>query len=564
MQTNEQIILGQLLAEKKAQVAPDLGDDKYFEVFSAEQTLKSFDLSYEELESGIVDGGGDGGIDAIYFFANGELVQEDTDLSGLKKDVVLELVIIQAKNQDGFKEAPLDKLRGTLEHALTFATDFEKMAVTYNEDVRAAVGRFRSVYTTLIPRFPAVKITLYYTSKGTEVHDNVRLKVKPIRDVVAKTLSSATFEFEFVTAKRLVELARQSAPTSFGLTLAENPISTGSAGFVCLVRLREYHKFVVDQAGHLRRNLFEANVRDYQGTTEVNEGIHATLAGAPLEDFWWLNNGITVLAADAALTGGKVLTLKDPQIVNGLQTSTEVYEVFKSKPDADDPRNILVRVLVTNDPASRDRIIKATNSQNSMPSASLRATDKVQRDIEDFFLGKGFFYDRRKNFYKNQGKPIEKVISIPYLAQAVMAIVVREPHNSRGKPSSLLKRDEDYKRVFDTKYSVELFLSCVNIMKRVEGFLRSRPDLVDPKYRNNVKFHMSMLVVARSLGTPKPKPEQIANLASTSLTAELLHAAALDTLALFLELGGTDQVAKRKEFSEKLALSLEIALAKAG
>src|SRR5262245_48700743 len=36
-----------------------------------------------------------------------------------------------------------------------------------------------------------------------------------------------------------------------------------------------------------------------------------------------------------------------------------------------------------------------------------------------FFETKALFYDRRKNYHKNLGRPKDRVISIPYLAQAV-------------------------------------------------------------------------------------------------------------------------------------------------
>ncbi|GAI16788.1 unnamed protein product, partial [marine sediment metagenome] len=70
----------------------------------------------------------------------------------------------------------------------------------------------------------------------------------------------------------------------------------------------------------MRLNLFEANVRDYQGKVEVNKAIGNTLLSAYSEDFWWLNNGVTVVASQASLSG-KTLVVEDPQIVNGLQTS---------------------------------------------------------------------------------------------------------------------------------------------------------------------------------------------------------------------------------------------------
>ena len=59
---------------------------------------------------------------------------------------------------------------------------------------------------------------------------------------------------------------------------------------------------------------------------------------------------------------------------------------------------------MTADAPTRDQVIRATNRQTAVSDASLRATDDVQRQIENYFLTKGWYYDRRKNFYKNEGK----------------------------------------------------------------------------------------------------------------------------------------------------------------
>ena len=159
--------------------------------------------------------------------------------------------------------------------------------------------------------------------------------------------------------------------------------------------------------------MFEANVRDYQGRTQVNDAIQASLQDKATEDFWWLNNGISILATKASL-GGKTLTMEDPQIVNGLQTSREIYNYCKGSDETNDERKILVRVMVPTEEESRDRIIKATNSQTVVLLSSLRATDKIHRDIEEYLRPRGLFYDRRKNYYRNEGKPRNKIVGIPY------------------------------------------------------------------------------------------------------------------------------------------------------
>jgi hypothetical protein len=117
--TNEQIVLGTVLAQKRAEVAPGTEADDYFEIFASEQVLRAFDLLYEEIELGLVDGGDDGGIDGFFVFVNGQLMHEDTDhKEHRRKDLVLEVDIVQSKNQETFRESPVEKLAGTLRDLL--------------------------------------------------------------------------------------------------------------------------------------------------------------------------------------------------------------------------------------------------------------------------------------------------------------------------------------------------------------------------------------------------------------------------------------------------------------
>jgi len=109
MASNDQIILDQVLDQQRENIAPTLDQATYFEMFAAEQVLKDYDLSYDEIESGIVAGGGDGGIDGFYAFTNGELLQEDSDVSELRKNIQIDVILLQAKTGAGFSEAAMDK-----------------------------------------------------------------------------------------------------------------------------------------------------------------------------------------------------------------------------------------------------------------------------------------------------------------------------------------------------------------------------------------------------------------------------------------------------------------------
>ncbi|KAB8335643.1 AIPR family protein [Scytonema tolypothrichoides VB-61278] len=306
--------------------------------------------------------------------------------------------------------------------------------------------------------------------------DKVHNQSEVLKENTGKYFSGAKVNVSFVGARELIDSSRLEKSYTLQLKFIENYISRGEDNYVVLASLTDYYNFVTYPNFELRTYIFAFNVRDYQGSNvEVNKDIKATLESNDHLDFWWLNNGITILSSRASIAG-KTISLDDVQVVNGLQTTNTIYHYIKNKKydsnTSKEERAILIKIVVTNDPETRDRVIKATNFQTPIPPASLKATDPIQLDIENFFLNHEWFYDRRKNYYKNTGKQIDRIISIPYLAQSVIAIVFHEPDIARSRPSSIVKKNNDYKRVFSQKISLELYLFCATTMKKLESFIR--------------------------------------------------------------------------------------------
>jgi hypothetical protein len=554
--SNDKIILDQVLEQQRKKIAPELDASKYFEVFTAEQLIKDFDLSYDELQSGIVAGPADGGMDSFYVFINGELLQEDSDFSEIKKNILIDVFLIQSKTESGFSEAAMDRLISATEDLFDLSRSLKDLTSVYHKSLLNSVERFRNTYQMLASRFPKLSLIYYYATKGEQIHPNVERKVERLKNSVKRLFSASEFSFEFLGARDLLDLARRSPTTTYELKLSENPISsTGAVAFVCLVSLIDFQKFITDTSGHLLRQIFEANVRDYQGKTQVNEEIQTSLRNPGNEDFWWLNNGITVLASKATLSGKKI-TIENPEVVNGLQTSTEIYTFFSTCNTEREPRNLLVRVIVPNVTESRERIIKATNSQTPIQSASLRATDRIHRDIEEYLKPFGFYYDRRKNHYKNEGKPIHKIVSISLMAQAVMAVVLQQPDTARARPSSLMKRDEDYDRLFNHEYPIEVYRACAQILKSTEDYLNAHADDLSAAHKNNVKFYIAMAVAQMELLKSNPTAKEVASLAGKEISNAALSDAYEIVNSEYYSLGGTDNAAKGKELPSSVKLRL--------
>lgn len=400
--------------------------------------------------------------------------------------------------------------------------------------------------------FPDLTFSYYYSTLGEEVHVNVIDKGNPLKDTISKMFTGSKFSLEFIGASKLVELNRKVKSTSRMMELAESPIATVNGSYLCLVNLKKYHEFISDNDS-ISRSIFESNVRDHNGDVVVNVAIQETLSNGK-EDFWFLNNGVTVITSKAVLSG-KTLTIENPQVVNGLQTSHEIYNHFsKALEPLDENRNVLVRVICESNPESRDKIIRATNSQTSIPPASLRSADIIHRDIEDFFKANGYFYDRRKNFYKNEGKPASKIVSIPYLSQCVMTVVLLEPNNARARPSTLINDNSRYEQIFSKKHPLSLYLNSYLILKRNSELLKDY-EFDSKRDFNNVIYHVSMSVILKLVAAESSKVK-IANFISEfdvkKITNELFDEVFQIVWSEYKRLGADDNVAKGTDFVENL------------
>jgi hypothetical protein len=551
--TNDQIILGQIIKSKCVESENELSEYEYFEIFSASQILKDHNLSYDDLKYGIVGNGGDGGIDSIYSFLNGELMKEDTEINTKQKKNIIELKIIQSKTSTSFKEEAVLKFRESAEDLFNLANNPKSYSARYNQELIDNVIIFRTVYEKLAATFPSLSISYFYVTQGDEVHPNVVDKVNKLKDDIIGLFSGSSFSFEFVGAKRLLELTRDIPSTSRTLEITESPISTESGSYICLVTLSKYFDFISD-AGSLSRSIFESNVRDYQGNVVVNTGIKQTLSNLKSDNFWYLNNGVTIITPKA-ISAGKKITIEDPQIVNGLQTSHEIYRHFSEREKAEeDNRTILVRVICEQDDEARDRIIRATNSQTAIPPASLRSSDEIHRNIEDFLKANDFYYDRKKNHYKNLGMPVSKIISIPYMAQAMMAITLLKPDSARARPSTLINSETDYKKIFSLDTPIDVYLKVLQIIKAVEAYLK--PECcgknLERKEITNIKYYVAMMVARSITGSKDNVLNKLAEMQIIVIDNAILADSLVVALKKYYELGGSDQVAKGSQLVESL------------
>ena len=140
---------------------------------------------------------------------------------------------------------------------------------------------------------------------------------------------------------------------------------------------------------------------------------------------------------------------------------------------------------------------------------SLRATDEIHRQIEELFpRAADLFYDRRKGFYKDEGKPVAKIVSMTEILQAVVAGLLQRPNDARARPGDYISNDDRYAEVFEKdRYPLPMYVTLIRLLRKVEGYLKALG--IDTQHQRNIKHYMVADLVCILTETAEPTAELI-------------------------------------------------------
>lgn len=552
-----------------------LGGDEgaIFELFVGMQITKSHDLDANEIRSAIVDGSKDGGIDLFLPLLDDfpVLTWEEAEEVTVSKQASLTLIVGQSKHKTSFQEDVLDKWISSMSIILRLGQSQDELAERFNSSLCEKILVFHHLLKQVV-RKPGSTITVryVYATRANEFQptETFRSKTEQLVSLTKMHIDTATVDASFLSAKQLFQLYQSDTPESRDLVFAANPLAVkygAGIGYVGLVPLRELKKFITveNTENDVDERVFESNVRHFQGNVDVNSKIKATVREDKERDFWWLNNGVTIVSPSAQPLANN-LTITDPQIVNGLQTSYSIHAALEDAPH--DTRCVLVKVIVSSDKSTVDRVIRATNSQTAVGAASLRATDEVQRDLEAFFEAKGYFYDRRKNFYRSQGKPLARIFSIPYVAQCVHSILNFSPAAARARPSSLINIEATYTGIFDSRKDFGAYLNSCLIVRAAKDYIATISDDTERAKVNNYVFHISQIAASFAIGKGYYSDREVSSVALGKVSAAVPSATQwlMDYVSYYQQQYGIqyhNTISKQESFSTEVINALRSHLA---
>ena len=494
-----------------------------FQRMAIEYVLGHTTPTIEDLEEGIVDGSSDGGIDGFFIAVNGALVNDPSSIVWPRSGIELEVWICTCKHQNTFKQAPLDNLNSTLVELMDFSVANRELKGRYSEEVLSRRTHWMYVYRQTAHRLSSFTININYISRGDtqKIGQSVVARSEQIEAVTRTCFGNCTVRFQFFGAAELVHLSRK--PVSAPLRLKYREVLSQDNSYLMLVDIKEYFTFVVSDDGDLRRYLFDSNVRDYMGANPVNNDIENSLCDTSAPEFWWLNNGITILASDASIIG-KEISLEQIQIVNGLQTTESIFRHFRNYPEFNNQGSVLIKVVQSNDEGIRDAIIRSTNNQTAVEPVSLYATDKIQRDIEAVLNTHNLFYERRKNHYLNQGHRQSEVITPLYLGAGFVVLGLKNPRQAAAFRNETIRNMSVYNQVFGHETNLNIWLGIARTLQAVDNALgrfaqKSRMRL---RIIRNWRYVVGYMVVSRVLGKFTYSLDDLTNIDASTISPTLL------------------------------------------
>ena len=271
--------------------------------------------------------------------------------------------------------------------------------------------------------------------------------------------------------------------------------------YIGIVKCKEFIKLITNDDGAILSNLFEDNVRYFQGHNVINAEIQATLRNPEKqEEFSILNNGVTIVAKEMRRMGNS-FTLSGFQVINGCQTSFVLYE---NRAKLSDQSCIVLKIISTNDKNITDSIVKTTNRQTPVLNEAFETLRDFHKNLElayeSYDKKDRLYYERRSKQYDSSEINKNKIISFPFQTSAYVAVFLGEPHSTHRYYGELLKAYS--KRIYNDNDVLEQYCMASMYVYAVDSYLKHNEQYsVYRKY----KYHIALIL--RHFANRAPLPE---------------------------------------------------------
>lgn len=509
------ILMGILNDFKRDYLFEDMAVSKEFEYLVNYLIISKFHpdafIDRGDLSRVVVDEKSQFGLDAMAIIVNGNLVlgKDDIVTYAKSKKLDVDILFIQTKTEE---KCDIGDLLKTIQATKNFLKDFT--AVTEkNENIINAKEIYDELFkydnfkycTTQSPR-----CHIYYVTAANEWDRNqVETICISAKEEITSSLSDIKDAEVRVLGKQYIidnyrELKNNiSVKVSLKNCITLEKINGVKEAYVGYLTGDDFLKIICDKDGEIRRKIFYENVRDYQGLeNSVNKEIRETIINDSTRgQFILLNNGVTIITKSVTSLGAYEYELSNFQIVNGCQTSNEIYNCKQHVSDIFVP----VKIIYTTDIDIISSIVKATNRQSPVPEEAFVALDKYHKNLQMLFseLSKemplGMFYERRSGEEDDIKDKMGayQVVTLHGMIRAFVSVYLQKPNIVYGtNPANILKKYKE--RLFCSSHKEEIYYIASYLFVQFVN-MRQRKLLNNSCYQ--LRFYVIMVARAFILGT---------------------------------------------------------------
>ncbi|MBE7004589.1 MAG: hypothetical protein E7425_09980 [Ruminococcaceae bacterium] len=432
-----------------------------------------------DFESISVDKKGLFGIDGIAFVVNGNLVTSKNDISDYAKSKYLDvtMLVIQAKTEEKCESGDLLK---TISATKSFLGDHALLTETSPElnnayEIYAEIFKYSKYFNATSPQCVIHFVTAARTWDKTLVAGIVSAAEAEIPAMFPEIkIAKVNVYGSSYVIDTYSELENSvDVQINFKNYLSFDKINDIEQSYLGYLSGDEYLKIIMDSHDDIRTRIFYENVRDYQGVgNPVNKEIRHTLETRTLRDkFVLLNNGITIVTKHFKSLGSNMFELREFQVVNGCQTSHEIYNARQCAKDILVP----VKIIHTTDQDVISMIVKSTNRQTPVPNEAFVALESYHKHLQQVFeeyskeMPLTVFYERRSGelALRKNSENCYEVATLHSIIRSVTSVYFQEPYIVyNNNPANILKNrqlklfqeDQPYEIYYISYYLFACFL----------------------------------------------------------------------------------------------------------
>lgn len=391
---------------------------------------------------------GEVGLDGVAIIVNDILVVDEDSLEAAwgksPEDSSVRFVFIQAKTGDKFESGDIQVF---IYGVRNFFLPKNERKFT-NEKMEQLVYLKDKIYErSLSIRNNNPSIDMFYITCGKWIENNgLGEMISLNKQDLEKTNDFYKIEFYPYDADKIITAYKELKKKIRKTVIMEKrytfpPMTSIRQAYGGLVKCSDFINLLQDEEGNMLHNIFEDNVRDFQGYNPVNTEIGNTIQNKEERKFFSvLNNGLTILAKKITPTGDN-LEIFDYQIVNGCQTS---YVLFSNKDLISNDMYVYVKLIEVEKQEILDRIVYTTNRQTEVKSEAFVSTKPFHRRLEEYYnsfnMPYRLYYERRSKQYDlddNINK--NRVVTLATQINCFVSMFLNEPHSTHRYYGELLR-----------------------------------------------------------------------------------------------------------------------------